>query len=300
MPAKISTLCYVHDCSDRIAQNFFLKEITAIVKSESNDPTKILFLKIKAFIPVDKDVEHYIDPFEIGDVVYIRGKFIAYESYYMVTATSIKVTDLEFDDMPAIGVGVTITGQTTQIAKTVDGNIVLDFFVEERIGEKEPADFWVEVRHKINNTYLTNRTNAINQKICSTTALLVGTMSYLRPTSNSNEGKHILVLEEISLLSTYVNNKNTNNQGINIPWLSQGSSSARTLNQINRTPRGATPRTPRKDRTTLSQMGPTTLPSPSSILQTALNSNPIPSSTKQTPSGQETQDQNNQTDREFN
>ncbi|KAF0419876.1 hypothetical protein F8M41_007122 [Gigaspora margarita] len=156
MPAKILTLCYIHDCSDRIAQNFFLKEITAIVKSESNDPTKILFLKIKAFIPVDKDVEHYIDPFEIGDI----------------TAISIKITNLEFNDMPAIGMGVTITEQTTQTAKTIDGNIVLDFFVEERIGEKEPADFWVEVRHKINNTYLANRTNAINQKICSTTALL--------------------------------------------------------------------------------------------------------------------------------
>ncbi|CAG8832624.1 24919_t:CDS:2, partial [Gigaspora margarita] len=213
--------------------------ITTIVKSESNNPTKILFLKIKAFIPVDKDVEYYIDPFEIGDVVYIREKFIAYKSYYMVTATSIKVTDLEFDNMSAIGIGITITGQTTQTAKTVDGNIVLDFFVKERISEKEPANFWVEVRHKINNTYLANRTNAINQKICSTTALLVGTMNYLRPISNSNEEKHILVLEEISLLSI-------------------------------------------------------------SILQTALNSNPIPSSTKQTPSGQETQDQNNQTDREFN
>ncbi|CAG8828801.1 21619_t:CDS:2, partial [Gigaspora margarita] len=162
--------------------------------------------------------------------------------FLKVTATSIKVTDLEFDDMSAIG---------------------------KRIGEKEPTNFWVKVRHKINNTYLTNRTNAINQKIRSTTALLVGTMNYLRPTSNSNEGKHILVLEEILLFSTYVNNKNTNNQEINIPWLFQ-------------------------DRTILSQMGPTTLPSPSSILQTALNSNPIPLSTEQ--SGQETQDQNNQMD----
>ncbi|CAG8820514.1 10297_t:CDS:2, partial [Gigaspora margarita] len=204
--------------------------IIVIVKLESNNPTKILFLKIKAFIPVDKDVKHYIDPFEIGDIVYIRRKFIAYESYYMITATSIKVTNLEFDDMPAMGMGVTITGQTIQTAKTIDGNIVLDFFVEERISEKELADFWVEVRHKINNTYLVNKTNAINQKICSTTALLVSTMNYLCSTSNSNEGKHILVLEEISLLSTYVNNKNTNNQEINIPWLSQGSSSARTLN----------------------------------------------------------------------
>ncbi|CAG8839841.1 37815_t:CDS:2, partial [Gigaspora margarita] len=224
--------------------------ITAIVKSESSDPTKILFLKIKAFISVNKDVEHYIDPFEI-------------------------VTNLEFDNMLAIGMDVTITGQTIQIAKTVDGNIVLNFFVEKRISKKEPADFWIEVRYKIINTYLVNRTNAINQKICSTTALLVGTMNYLCSISNSNEGKHILALEEILLFSIYVNNKNTNNREINIPWLSQ-------------------------DRTILSQMGLTTLSSSSSILQTALNSNPIPSSTEQTPSSQETQDQNNQTNHEFN
>ncbi|KAF0355129.1 hypothetical protein F8M41_014897 [Gigaspora margarita] len=105
-------------------------------------------------------------------------------------------------------------------------------------------------------------------------------MNYLHPISNSNEEKHILVLEEISLLSI--------------------SSSAHTLNQINRTPRGATPRTPQKDCTILFQMGLTTLPSSSSILQTTLNSNLIPSSTEQTPSGQETQDQNNQTDCKFN
>ncbi|CAG8633420.1 23252_t:CDS:2, partial [Gigaspora rosea] len=215
--------------------------ITAIVKSENNDPIKILFLKIKAFVPIDKDVEHYIDPFEIGDI----------------TAISIKVTNLEFDDMPMIGV--------------------------------EPADFWVEVRHKVNNTYLANRTNSINQKIHSTTALLVRTINYLHPISDSNKEKHVLTLEEISLLSIYVNNKNTNNQGINISWLSQGSSSARTLNRINCTPRGAMPRTPQKDCTTLFQMGLT-------ILQTALNANLIPLSTEQIL----LQDQNNQTDHEFN
>ncbi|KAF0520576.1 hypothetical protein F8M41_016222 [Gigaspora margarita] len=96
-------------------------------------------------------------------------------------------------------------------------------------------------------------------------------MNYLHPTSDSNEGKHILILEKISLLSTYINNKNTNNQTINVPWLLQGNSSTHALNWINCIPRGAIPRTPRKDCTTLAQMGPTTSPSPSSILQTTLN-----------------------------
>ncbi|CAG8598320.1 24838_t:CDS:2, partial [Gigaspora rosea] len=98
------------------------------------------------FIPVDKEVEHYINQFEIGDIVYIRRKLIAYEFYYIVcyievTSTLIKVTDLEFDDILVIGIGVMITGQTIQTTKTVNRNIVLDFYIEEQIGKKEPTDF---------------------------------------------------------------------------------------------------------------------------------------------------------------
>ncbi|CAG8764294.1 28419_t:CDS:2, partial [Dentiscutata erythropus] len=164
-----------------------------------------------------------------------------------------------FDKIPAIGMGVAITSQTTQTTKTVNENIVLDFYVKEKVGEKEPNDFWVEVRHK-----------------------------------------HVLKLEEISLLSIHISNKNTNNQAINIPWLSQGSSSACTLHRINCTSRGATPRTLRKDCPTLSQMGPTIIPSFSFSLQAALKANPVPLLAKQTTSSQETQDQNDLTDPESN
>ncbi|CAG8709626.1 21108_t:CDS:2, partial [Gigaspora margarita] len=232
-------------------------EITTIVKSESNNSTKVFFLKIKAFISVDKEVEHYIDQFEI-------------------------VTNLEFDNMPVIGISIMITGQTIQTAKTINKNIVLDFYVKKQI---------IEVRHKVNNTYLMNKTNSINQKICSTTTLLIGTMNYLCSISNSNEEKHILTLEIISLLSMHINNKITNNQAINVSWLFQ---------VINRTPQGAMARTPRKDCTTLAQMGLTTLPFPSPILQTALNANPILLSTEQILSSRKTQDQNNQIDHDFN
>ncbi|CAG8504238.1 17502_t:CDS:2, partial [Gigaspora rosea] len=41
MPAKVSTLCYVHNCSDRVTQEFIVKEMTAIVKTDNNNSTKV-------------------------------------------------------------------------------------------------------------------------------------------------------------------------------------------------------------------------------------------------------------------
>ncbi|KAF0451033.1 hypothetical protein F8M41_002080 [Gigaspora margarita] len=46
--------------------------------------------------------------------------------------------------MPATGMNVIITGLTTQTVKYVDGHSVLDFYVEEKIGERESSDFWLE------------------------------------------------------------------------------------------------------------------------------------------------------------
>jgi len=60
MPAKVSTLCYVHNCSDRITQEFIVKEMTAIVKTDNNDSTKVAFLKTKIFIPINETATHHI------------------------------------------------------------------------------------------------------------------------------------------------------------------------------------------------------------------------------------------------
>ncbi|RIB11371.1 hypothetical protein C2G38_2103757, partial [Gigaspora rosea] len=174
MPAKVSTLCYVHNCSDRIAQEFIAKEMTAIIKTDNNDSTNVAFLKTKIFIPINETATHHIGQFEIGDVVFLKGKFITYENYYIVSATSTKVTTLDFDSMPATGINVVVTGFTTQMAKNIEGNMTLEFYIEERIGEREPSDFWLEVRYNANHIYLSNKTNAINQTGHCTNALLVG------------------------------------------------------------------------------------------------------------------------------
>jgi len=48
--------------------------------------------------------------------------------------------------MPATGINVVVTGFTTQMVKNIEGNMTLEFYVEERIGEREPSDFWLEVK----------------------------------------------------------------------------------------------------------------------------------------------------------
>ena len=84
MPAKVSAICYVHDCTERLTQDFTIKEITAVYRLDATDATKIIYLKLKAFIPSDRNIETQVDDFERGDVVYIRGKFVACAGYYLV------------------------------------------------------------------------------------------------------------------------------------------------------------------------------------------------------------------------
>ncbi|RIB01194.1 hypothetical protein C2G38_2051076 [Gigaspora rosea] len=107
--------------------------------------------------------------------------------------------------MPPLGINSIIVGTTTQTAKNVGDDLVLDFYVEERIGEKELLSFWVEARHKANNRYLFNRTNAINQTFRSTTSLLIGTITYQRD-NETTSGKHIMILEDISMINLTRNN----------------------------------------------------------------------------------------------
>ena len=84
MPAKLTTICYVHKCTQRSAKEFSIKEITGILRLSDEDPSKIIYLKIKAFIPLDKNIETHIEEFEAGQVISLRGKFIACNSWYTV------------------------------------------------------------------------------------------------------------------------------------------------------------------------------------------------------------------------
>ncbi|GET61997.1 hypothetical protein RIR_jg12137.t2 [Rhizophagus irregularis DAOM 181602=DAOM 197198] len=253
MPAKLSTICYIHDSTQRSTKEYSIKEITGISRLSDEDPTKIIYLKIKAFVPLDKEIDTQIEEFENGQVIYLRGKFIACNGWYTVNATSIK-------PMPS-------------------DESVLDFHVEENLGNREPKDFWLEMRHNSNINYLANKTNSINQTMRSTMAILSGLLYYqesIIDTSTTEEsipGKHILKLDDISLISS--NRPNTSAQSINLPWLNQESTSSRNTP---RTPRGSTPCL-KRGRVTLSQLS-STRKTRSQSLASALQENPLPTMTQ--------------------
>ncbi|CAB4439580.1 unnamed protein product [Rhizophagus irregularis] len=99
---------------------------------------------------------------------------------------------------------------------------------------------------------------SINQNMRSTTAIIVGLIKYEPPVIDDTTqeeiaaGKHVVKLEDISLVST--NRNNTNGQSLNLPWMNAQSTGEGSRTRTNRTPRGATPRTSRRGRTTLAQM----------------------------------------------
>jgi hypothetical protein len=185
------------------------------------------------------------------------------------------MANLDYDTMPAIGINVMVTGQTTQTVKNIDGESVLDFLVEENLGDREPKDFWLEIRHNSNISYLANKTNSINQNLRSTTAILMGVLHYQEPILDNNTeeettpGKFILKLDDISLISS--NRPNTSTQSIELPWLKQETNSP---GKTTRTPRGSTPRS-KRGRVTLSQVSPTRK-TRSQSLTSALQENPLP------------------------
>ncbi|CAB4416482.1 unnamed protein product [Rhizophagus irregularis] len=67
MPAKLNTICYVHNIAEHLTQDFTVKEIT---------------------------------DFENGQIVIIKGKFIGCDGWYTVNTTSIKpLPILDFNDI---------------------------------------------------------------------------------------------------------------------------------------------------------------------------------------------------------
>ncbi|CAB5199197.1 unnamed protein product [Rhizophagus irregularis] len=43
MPAKLNTICYVHNIAERLTQDFTVKEITGITRIKDDDPTKMVY-----------------------------------------------------------------------------------------------------------------------------------------------------------------------------------------------------------------------------------------------------------------
>jgi len=107
MPAKISGICYVHESTDRLTQEFTVKEITTVSRLDPDDPTKVVYLKIKAFIPSDRNIETQIDEFETGDVIFLKGKFVAHDGWYSVSTSQYEPFSFSFSSLLLIFVSLT-------------------------------------------------------------------------------------------------------------------------------------------------------------------------------------------------
>jgi hypothetical protein len=100
--------------------------------------------------------------------------------------------NLDFDTMPSIGLNII----TTKTVRNEDGKSVLDFYVKENLGNREPHDFWVD-----DHTCQIRLTRLINQ--CDTIIYEAPIIDEVTPHPINTS----LIFEDISLVSKY----NTNN-----------------------------------------------------------------------------------------
>ncbi|RHZ59366.1 hypothetical protein Glove_364g21 [Diversispora epigaea] len=54
MPAKLHTICYVHNCNERNTAEFIIKEVTRVARLSDVNPSNIIYLQIKIFIPLNQ------------------------------------------------------------------------------------------------------------------------------------------------------------------------------------------------------------------------------------------------------
>ncbi|CAG8849208.1 12660_t:CDS:1, partial [Gigaspora margarita] len=57
--------------------------VIRIVRLQDDDPTKIIYLNVKAFFSVNEPTNAFIELFKTGDVVYLKEKFIRNNNYYL-------------------------------------------------------------------------------------------------------------------------------------------------------------------------------------------------------------------------
>lgn len=78
---------------------------------------------------------------------------------------------LDFNIIPSVGINginIMVVGLTTRIVTNINGQLTLNFYIKENVGDRESNESWVETKHDANNRYLTNKMNSINQSIRST------------------------------------------------------------------------------------------------------------------------------------
>ncbi|PKC60804.1 hypothetical protein RhiirA1_467511 [Rhizophagus irregularis] len=210
MPSKISTIVTYMIPTKDLHKNIRLKRLRLC----QGWTTKIIYLKIKkikAFIPSDKNIETQIEDFEKG------GRDMFKE----------EICD-RWDTMLECYVG----RYHYQNCQKCQWKLCIGILCRGKPWRPRTREFWVKVNHDPNIRYLSNKTNSINQNMKSTTAIIVGLIQYEPPVIDDTTqeeitaGKHVVKLEDISLVST--NRNNTNGQSLNLPWMNAQSTGERS------------------------------------------------------------------------
>ncbi|CAB4402298.1 unnamed protein product [Rhizophagus irregularis] len=150
MSAKFNTICYIYNIAEYLIQDFTIEEIIGIMRIKDNNLTKVIYLKIKAFILSNQNIESKIKDFENKQII-------------MVNVTLIKpLPILNFNDMASISLNIIPVRLITKTVMNINSYLVLNFYVEENLGNYEPNEFWVETKYNSNNRYLANKMNSIN------------------------------------------------------------------------------------------------------------------------------------------
>ncbi|CAB4373278.1 unnamed protein product [Rhizophagus irregularis] len=125
MPTETFMMCYIHDFIEQLTQEFTVKKIMAVASLNDDNLTKIVYLRVKTFIPVDPNISCQIKDFTNGQI----------------NTTSVKLIDnMGFDNMPIISLNGMILGLTTKTVRNINNN----FYVEEKnLGDQELRELWV-------------------------------------------------------------------------------------------------------------------------------------------------------------
>ncbi|PKY43745.1 hypothetical protein RhiirA4_457816 [Rhizophagus irregularis] len=143
MSAKFNTICYIYNIAEYLIQDFTIEEIIGIMRIKDNNLTKVIYLKIKAFILSNQNIE---------------SKIIDFENKQIIMPLPI----LNFNDMASISLNIIPVRLITKTVMNINSYLVLNFYVEENLGNYEPNEFWVETKYNSNNRYLANKMNSIN------------------------------------------------------------------------------------------------------------------------------------------
>ncbi|CAG8697274.1 hypothetical protein GLOIN_2v1867713 [Rhizophagus irregularis DAOM 181602=DAOM 197198] len=86
MPAKLNTICYVHNIAERLTQDFTVKEITGITRIKDDDPTKTV-KNINGYLTLNFYVEESLGNRKLTEF-WVEARHDPNNRYYLANKTN--------------------------------------------------------------------------------------------------------------------------------------------------------------------------------------------------------------------